>query len=126
MDYIKQLNEFHERIDLEPISIQARSLWITLTNIHEKLLWRESFVVSSSKLQVKAGLSQRAFKRGREELIYNGFIQVTFGDSNQSAVYRMVQLYSDLQSIKLGRRVIVNHKMSHKVSPLIKHKQKLK
>ncbi|WHX26269.1 hypothetical protein QNH47_19400 [Virgibacillus halodenitrificans] len=44
MDYIKQLNEFHERIDLEPISIQARSLWITLTNIHEKLLWRESFV----------------------------------------------------------------------------------
>lgn len=97
MDNIKQLNEFHERIDLEPISIHARSLWITLTNIHAKLLWRESFVVSASKLQVKAGLSQRTFKRAREELIDNGFIQVTFGDSNHSAVYRMVQLYSDLQ-----------------------------
>nr|CDQ31314.1 hypothetical protein BN993_00689 [Virgibacillus halodenitrificans] len=50
MDYIKQLNEFHERIDLEPISIQARSLWITLDCYGESLLLR------ASRLQVKTVL----------------------------------------------------------------------
>ncbi|WP_121616000.1 hypothetical protein [Virgibacillus halodenitrificans] len=85
MNYIKQMNAFHLKIDLEPISIQARSLWLTLIDINNKLLWRKTFTIAASKLQDKAGLSASSFKRARIELEENGFIQVTSRGGNQTA-----------------------------------------
>ncbi|AIF45706.1 DnaD domain-containing protein [Virgibacillus sp. SK37] len=130
MNYIKQMNAFHSKIDLEPISVQARSLWLTLIDINNKLIWRETFTVAASKLQDKAGLSVSSFKRARIELEENGFIQVTSRGGNQAAVYHVVQLYADAASEMEPHEEKVDYnpdqKRSHKLSPLIKHKQKTK
>ncbi|MYL60460.1 DnaD domain protein [Virgibacillus halodenitrificans] len=130
MNYIKQMNAFHLKIDLEPISIQARSLWLTLIDINNKLLWRKTFTVAASKLQDKSGLSASSFKRARIELEENGFIQVTSQGGNQAAVYHVVQLYADTSSEMEPHEEKVDYtpdqKLSHKLSPLIKHKQKTK
>ncbi|WP_404455354.1 DnaD domain protein [Virgibacillus necropolis] len=130
MNYIKQLNEFHFKIDLEPISVNARSLWYTLTDINNKLCWREEFTVAASKLTDKAGLTDSGFKRARTELVENGFIIVTSRGGNQSAMYKMVCLYSNVVDKKHDsdqqHAQKVTHKMDDNVDPLIKQKQKSK
>lgn len=137
MNYIKQLNAFHLKIDLEPISIHARVLWYTLTDINNRLVWRQEFTVAMSKLREKAGLTESTFKRARKELEVNGLIQVTNRKGNQSAMYQMVCLYRNVTSkvdyiedIEPQQKQKVTgklaHNVDHKPAPLIKEKQKEK
>lgn len=137
MNYIKQLNAFHLKIDLEPISIHARVLWYTLTDINNRLVWREEFTVAMSKLREKAGLSESTFKRARKELEVNGLIRVTTRKGNQSAMYHMVCLYNDtanrmdyIEDVEPQQTQNPVDKLAHNVdgkpAPLIKRKQKEK
>lgn len=130
MNYIKQLNEFHFKIDLEPISVNARSLWYTLTDINNKLGWREEFTVAASKLSEKAGLSDSSFKRARKELEENGFMQVTSRSGNRAALYRMTCLYENVRhktyDLDQQQAQNVDHKLDGKVAPLIKQKHEIK
>ncbi|ASN04362.1 DnaD domain-containing protein [Virgibacillus necropolis] len=135
MNYIKQLNAFHLKIDLEPLSVNARSLWYTLTDINNRLGWREEFTVAASKLREKAGLTDSGFKRARKELEDNGFIQMTSRGGNQLAIYKMVCLYNDMTGkvdyieetgLQHEQKATnnVTHNVDHKLTPLIKPKQK--
>ncbi|WP_430790488.1 DnaD domain-containing protein [Virgibacillus flavescens] len=124
MNYIKQINEFYFKIDLEPISVNARSLWHTLTDINNKLCWREEFTVAASKLCDKAGLTDSCFKRARKELEENGYIIVTSRAGNQSALYQMVRLYETVSDSEQQEERNVNHKVDHNLAPLIKQKSK--
>ncbi|ASK62294.1 hypothetical protein CFK37_09045 [Virgibacillus phasianinus] len=130
MNYIKQLNEFHFRIDLEPISVNARSLWYTLTDINNKLCWREEFTVAASKLSDKAGLTESSFKRARKELEENGYIQVTSRNGNQSALYKMVCLYANAVNKTNApdpqHMQKVDHNLDGNLDALTKQKQKRK
>lgn len=130
MNYIKQLNEFHFKIDLEPISVNARSLWYTLMDINNKLCWREEFTVALAKLMDKSGLSESSLKRARTELAENGFIQVTSRSGNQSAMYKVICLYSSGFDKRNGSEQQYTQKvtdtMDDNVDPLIKQKQKSK
>ncbi|ASN03854.1 hypothetical protein [Virgibacillus necropolis] len=134
MNYIKQLNGFHIRIDLEPISVHARSLWNTLMDINNRLGWCAEFSVAELKLSSKAGLSDSNFKSACKELEENGYIQVTSGTDNRTSVYKIICLYENVgnESHHLDQEMErnVNHKLTHKmddkVDPLIKKKLKKK
>lgn len=82
----------------DPISVHARVLWYTLTDINNRLVWRREFIVAMSKLREKAGLSESTFKRARKKLVVSGLIQVTSGKGNQAAMYQMVCLYREVTS----------------------------
>lgn len=137
MNYLKQINAFHLKIDLEPISVNARSLWFTLMDINNRLGWKEVFTVAMSTLISKSGLAESSLRRARNELEDNGLIHVTSGTGNKAAAFRMVCLYENVEGNLNGKtedkkekHVQQEQKPADKVednpAPFFKHKQKNK
>ncbi|UJL46278.1 DnaD domain protein [Virgibacillus sp. NKC19-16] len=141
MNYLKQINAFHLKIDLEPISVNARSLWFTLMDINNRLGWKEDFTVAVSTLIAKAGLAETPLRRARKELEDNGFIHVTSGSGNKAAAYRMVCLYENKADNLNGKTEVkkedtvqqeqttadnLEDKVEGIPTPFFKHKQKNK
>ncbi|MBP1971347.1 hypothetical protein J2Z83_003486 [Virgibacillus natechei] len=75
MNYIKELNAFHNRLETNPLSASAANLWHVLMHVNNKPGWLKEFTVAVSVLCAKAALTESTFKRARAELDEKGYIR---------------------------------------------------
>ena len=69
MDLFKQLDTFYSRMEYNPVSANAISLWYALMHIANKTRWLEYFTVANKTLELKSGLEISSLQRARNELI---------------------------------------------------------
>ncbi|MEN1968543.1 DnaD domain protein [Lentibacillus sp. N15] len=92
MNYIKEINAFHDRAEQNPVSASAALLWYILMHVNNKTMWSKTFVASWPLLRLRSGLTESSFKRARKELKEKGYINYQSRPNNQAPVYRMIPL----------------------------------
>lgn len=95
MKYISQINAFYDALEINPLPAPSIALWHALHAIANKTGWQQEFSVSVSSLGLRAGLNEAAVKRARNKLKEAGFIEWRSRAGNQSATYKLKQLYSE-------------------------------
>lgn len=102
MEYIKQLNAYNLKLITEPISPNARSVYMSLMDLNNRLGWVQDFSMSNGRLAEMAGLSVQQLNRSRQELIDNGYIKYQKGqNSKQSGKYKIVLLYQNIANFNI-------------------------
>lgn len=102
MEYISQLNAYNLKLITEPISPNARSVYMSLMDINNKLGWAKEFSMSNGRLAGIAGLSIQQLNRARQELIDSGFIKYQKGSNKQQAgQYKIVPLYQKIENFDI-------------------------
>ncbi|WP_085992193.1 hypothetical protein [Oceanobacillus senegalensis] len=102
MNYIKEMNAFYDRMELDPLSSSAISLWFAFMHINNKTRWSETFTVAGTVLRMKSGLKETSFKRARTELKEKGYIDYQSRSHNQAPIYQMKSLVLDYE-LQCGR-----------------------
>ncbi|ASN04247.1 helix-turn-helix domain-containing protein [Virgibacillus necropolis] len=92
MDYVKQMDGFYNRIEVQPLSDAAISLWHSLMHINCRTAWMKEFTVPTITLRTKSSLSESAINRARKELKKKGYIIVQSRRGNQSPIYQIACL----------------------------------
>lgn len=92
MNYIKLINAFYDRLELNQLSTSAIALWHALVHINNKAGWLKEFTVAVSVLCVKTGLSERTVTNARNELKTKGYIDFKSRRGNKSAIYSLIDL----------------------------------
>lgn len=92
MNYIRLINAFYDRLELNQLSTSAIALWHALVHINNKAGWLEEFTVAVSVLCVKTGLSERTVTNARNELKTKGYIFFKSRKGNKSAIYSLIDL----------------------------------
>ncbi|OZU88220.1 hypothetical protein CIL03_11235 [Virgibacillus indicus] len=115
MNYIKEINAFHNQNLFEPLSSSAICLWYALMHFNNLCGWKKEFSVAASQLQSVSGLKATAFKEARLELQRKGRIGVTSRSGNQAAVYRMV---SQVMVFSMEEEYIEENEKSAKEVPI--------
>lgn len=138
MNYIKEINAFYDRLELNSLSSSAIALWFALMHINNKAAWTAEFTVAVSVLSVKTGLSERTISNARNELKQKGYIDFRSRKGNQSAVYKIFSLLAidaekeskkfylqEINADSLSDNVSDNRSdsLSDNVSALNKHKR---
>ena len=92
----KEKNEYNLKLITDPISPNARSIYISLLDLNNKLGWKEKFSIANSRLMETSGIESRAtFHRARKELIDNGYILYEKGKNNiLVGFYKIISLKS--------------------------------
>ncbi|TXL67481.1 DnaD domain protein [Cerasibacillus terrae] len=89
MNYIKEINAFYIKMETEPLSFGAVSLWHTLLHINNLTDWVKQFTVAQAVLCYISGLSDSGFSRARAELRDKGFITY-MSRGTKAPVYEMI------------------------------------
>ncbi|UJL45769.1 DnaD domain protein [Virgibacillus sp. NKC19-16] len=95
MNYIKELNAFHNQQETNPLSATAANLWHVLMHVNNRAGWLETFTLAVSVLCVKASLTESTFNRARAELRDKGYIRFHSRGGKQAARYEMIALILD-------------------------------
>lgn len=96
-NYIKEMNDFYDLLELNSISASAIVLWSALMHINNKYRWKREFTVALSTLEVKTSLKRKTIERARNELKQRGLVKWRSRRGNQSAVYEMVPVAKVLE-----------------------------
>lgn len=96
MDYLKQMNAYNLKLITEPISPNARSVYISLLDVNNKLGWAKEFSISNGRLAETAGLSVQQLNRARQELIDNRYLKYEKSNKKiQTGKYSIPRLYQN-------------------------------
>ncbi|WP_101841953.1 DnaD domain protein [Halobacillus sp. Marseille-P3879] len=90
MNYLKELNAFHDQVDMDSLSPSAALLWFTLMQLNNKTGWKKEFALPASVILGKSNLPETSFKRARKELKEKGYIKYTSLGRNKAPVYEMI------------------------------------
>lgn len=82
MNLEQQLDEFYSKLDYNPISSNAISLYLIIIEIVKNAGWKEEVKIANSILTSKSRLNISAMQRARNELITNEYI--TYKKRNKS------------------------------------------
>ena len=85
MNYIKQLNTFHESLVVNPLNANSQCLYYALLNINNKCNWRKEFTVANSTLMSFTSLNKGQLERARNQLVQNGYIKYAKGENKSKA-----------------------------------------
>ncbi|MBP1971758.1 DnaD/phage-associated family protein [Virgibacillus natechei] len=102
MNYIKELNAFHNQQETNPLSASAANLWHVLMHVNNRAGWLKEFTVAVSLLCAKSALTESTFKRARAELQDKGYIHFHSRGGNKAACYELISLLSDGQTSGSG------------------------
>lgn len=91
MNYIKEMNAFHDRMMTTDLSVSAKVLWYTFMHVNNKAGWVKEFSIAERLICGLTGLSSSAFKRARIELRDEGFI-VYRSRGSKAPMYEIVSL----------------------------------
>ncbi|WP_052807259.1 hypothetical protein [Risungbinella massiliensis] len=108
MNYIKELNAFHDWVLMNSPSTGQIALWYSLMSINNKTNWKDSFQVPNPTLQLMTGLSRPGLDKARNALIQMGLIHYQKGKSNQAGTYKMISFYSDCQKVDAQGDTVVD------------------
>ena len=93
MNYIKQLNGFHDRLLSTPLPSSTQCLYFALLHINNKCGWIREFTVANMTLQSMCSISRQELHKSRNILVQKGFIQYTRGKGTNAGAYRLISLY---------------------------------
>lgn len=92
VNYIAEIKAFYDRLELNPQPNSVIALWHALMSIANKWEWPDTFTAAQSSLMLKSGLSASAFKRARNKLAMDGFIEWKSRGGSLSAQYKINSL----------------------------------
>ncbi len=116
MDLFKQINAFYSRVDYNPVSANAISLWFALVHIANKTGWLEYFTVANKTLEAKSSLSISSLQRARNELIRRNLLVYSQGkNKNSVAKYSLPVLYEQVGE-QVNIPVVHNEQVTGQVS----------
>lgn len=90
MNYVLEIREFYNWLELNKLSASAISLWHALMNIANKTKWQKHFTVAISTLKAKTGLCKDAIYTARKQLKENGLLCFETQKGNRSTIYQVV------------------------------------
>jgi DnaD/phage-associated family protein len=100
MNYIQEINAFYIKIEMNPLSASAHTLWHTLLHLNNRSGWLQEFTVAAAVICYKSGLPPSTFKRARNELRDKGYISYNSRGS-LAPVYRMVSIVEKADEVVL-------------------------
>lgn len=87
MNYLREINAFHERLNTNPLPGSAVGVWNALMHLANRSGWQEKLTIPLSLLCLHSGLSLSSVKRGRERLKKEGMVTWRSRGSDLCAVY---------------------------------------
>jgi hypothetical protein len=90
INYLGEINSFHDWLITNPVPTTARVLWFALMHYCNRTGWRTEFNLAISALELDTGLSKQAIIRARNALQQAGRIKVTVRKGNQAALYQII------------------------------------
>ncbi len=90
MNYLKEINAFHDEVELNEVSASASLLWYVLMQFNNKTGWKEEFTVPTAAVLVKSAMSEKMFLRARKELAEKGYLSFRSGSRHSSPSYTMI------------------------------------
>ena len=90
MNYIKEINAFYDRMELDGLTTSEIVLWHTLMHFHNKAGWREEITLAATSIFVKSGLTESSLQRARKLLQEKGYLVYRSGTRNQAPGYRLL------------------------------------
>lgn len=77
VNYISEINAFHDWLEDHNLSASAILLWYSLMHFCNMTGWRESFNLSMSQIEMATHMKRRTIERARQHLEAAGLIKVT-------------------------------------------------
>lgn len=74
MNYIAEINAFHDSLLYKQVSTGQIALWYSLMAINNKTGWQQEFTVANQVLELYTGLSRAGVLKARNALAQNGYI----------------------------------------------------
>lgn len=90
MNYIEEINEFYNRIEMMSLSKSAISLWHALMHMNNKAKWSDTFTVPLKILEGKTGVKSKELYKARSELTEAGMIQWSERSGKRCALYKLI------------------------------------
>lgn len=87
MNYIAELNAFHDYLLLNQLSTSEIALWHALVHINNKTMWKTEFAASNLILQQLTGLSISGITSARNKLKQRGILEYAPGKARQVGKY---------------------------------------
>lgn len=94
MNYIAEINAFHEWLETHPIDATTQALWFHLMAIANKCGWPEWFTVANTTLQAKLRVDKKTVIRHRNILIREELIRYKKGLNRQAGKYALLLVSS--------------------------------
>lgn len=89
MNYIAELNAFHDYLLLNQLSTSEIALWHALVHINNKTMWKTEFAASNLMLQQLTGLSISGIASARNKLKQRGVLEYIPGKARQAGKYHL-------------------------------------
>lgn len=98
MNYIAEINRFHELLPQSRMTPSSIALWYGLMHIFNKAGWPEEKTISLDQLKQDTKLSKASIYRERTRLQNEGLITFVAGSGSRPCAFRMLSLSKELAS----------------------------
>lgn len=92
MNYIAELNAFHDYLLANQLSPSEIALWHALMHINNRAMWKTEFTASNLILQQATGLSASGLAKAKNKLKQRGLIEYIPGKPRQAGTFRLIPL----------------------------------
>lgn len=89
MDYLKEMNAFHDSLLANNMATGHIALWHILMYIDNKVGWAEWFSVANQTLEVLTGMSRKGVYQARNALVQKGYIEIR-PRGTHATLYRII------------------------------------
>lgn len=129
MNYIIELNAFHDSLLMNDLSTGQIALWYALMHINNKCNWIEWFSASNKVLSIQTGMSRSGILKARNELKQKGYIDFK-PKGTESTLYKIIPMSNSTQDgVQDGKQGSVQGSTQDGVqesNTINKHKQETK
>lgn len=92
MNYIAELNAFHDYLMANRLSTSEIALWHALMHINNSTMWKTEFTASNLILQQITGLSRSSLADAKNKLKQRGLIEYIPGKPRQAGMFKMLSI----------------------------------
>lgn len=92
MNYIAELNAFHDYLLANRLSTSEIALWHALMHINNSTMWKTEFTASNLILQQITGLSRSSLADAKNKLKQRGLIEYIPGKPRQAGMFKMLSM----------------------------------
>lgn len=92
MNYIAELNAFHDYLLANRLSTSEIALWHALMHINNSTMWKTEFTASNLILQQITGLSRSSLADAKNKLKQRGLIEYIPGKPRQAGMFKMLSI----------------------------------
>ena len=95
MNYIAELNAFHDYLQANQLSTSEIVLWHALMHINNSTMWKNEFTASNLMLQQLTGLSISGLAVAKNKLKQRGLIDYIIRKGRQAGKFRVKSLLAE-------------------------------